>query len=190
LAVAGFVLGLIGTLIGWVPFTFFVAWVLGVLAIVFGAIGFARTQQTPPRRHRGLAIAGLCLGVGALGMGAIGAALTNRIVDELDGRLFVNDPANSEIHQEACSVEQYPLGRAASQGLSASQAYASGTITNRRADYESFRVRVELLAPSGTRVGTAFDYLLSIAPGETRRWEAVDVITGTFSTLTCVVSTS
>ncbi len=35
-----------------------------------------------------------------------------------------------------------------------------------------------------------FDHVLSIPPGETRRWQATDIVTGTYATLTCIVSTS
>lgn len=55
---AGFVLGLLGTVLFWVPL---VGFVLAVLGIVFGAVG--RAQGAHRGAPIGLAVAGLVLGI-------------------------------------------------------------------------------------------------------------------------------
>ncbi len=54
MGVAGFVLSLITTVIGWVPY---VGWLIWLLAVVFSAIGMGK-------KPRGLAVAGLIISVG------------------------------------------------------------------------------------------------------------------------------
>lgn len=60
MAIAGFVLSLCAVALFWVPFPNFIAWILGV---IFSAIGLKRANRGAP--HRGLAIAGLVISLGA-----------------------------------------------------------------------------------------------------------------------------
>jgi hypothetical protein len=60
LAVAGFVLGLLGFLGSWIPVLNIVGLVLGVIGVILAAIGLAKSRRTGA--GKGLAIAGLVLG--------------------------------------------------------------------------------------------------------------------------------
>lgn len=75
MAVASLATGLIGVLFGFVPFFFFVAWILGVLALVFGFVGRARDR--PRRKMAGL---GAFLGAVSIALGVIGAVLLVTVV--------------------------------------------------------------------------------------------------------------
>jgi hypothetical protein len=66
LATAGFVCGLLGALLSLIPIIGMVAWVLGPLGVIFGAIGWAHAAER--QRGKGLAIAGVVLGAIAIGM--------------------------------------------------------------------------------------------------------------------------
>ena len=66
MATAGFVCGLIGALAGLIPFLFFVWIPLGILGIVFGAIGRGTAGRLPGAKGQGLATAGIVLGIIAL----------------------------------------------------------------------------------------------------------------------------
>jgi hypothetical protein len=66
MATAGFVCGLIGALAGLVPILFFIWLPLGILGIVFGAIGRGNASSLPDRKGAGLAVAGIILGIVAL----------------------------------------------------------------------------------------------------------------------------
>jgi hypothetical protein len=57
MATASFVCGMLGLVPFWIGFT------LCILAIVFGALGMQRAAFLPDARGRGLAIAGLVLGI-------------------------------------------------------------------------------------------------------------------------------
>jgi hypothetical protein len=64
MATTGGVLGIVGFVLGWIPWIgWFFGLVLGVLAIIFSAIGMARAGKLPDAAGRGLAIAGLVLGI-------------------------------------------------------------------------------------------------------------------------------
>jgi hypothetical protein len=59
-AVASLVLGIVGAVFGLVPLTALIALACGILAVVFGALGL--------KQRRGMALAGLILGVVAVAL--------------------------------------------------------------------------------------------------------------------------
>ncbi len=71
-AVAALVCGIVGAVFGLVPWTFWLAWILGVVAIVFGALGRRRADGEPIAGRRSMATAGLVLGIVAIALGIIG----------------------------------------------------------------------------------------------------------------------
>ena len=60
MAIAGGVLGIVGLVLCW---AWFVGAILGVLGIIFGAIGVQRANQLPGAPHKGFAIAGIVCGI-------------------------------------------------------------------------------------------------------------------------------
>jgi hypothetical protein len=77
LGVAGFVCGLVGALAGLIPLLFFIAFPLGTLGVAFGFIGWRRAVHDPLRGSKGLALAGLILGVVALGLAVVGIVIVD-----------------------------------------------------------------------------------------------------------------
>ena len=82
LAVASLTLGIIGAVFGLIPLTFFIEWICGLLAVVFGGVGIRRAREVAT--GRGLAIAGTILGVVALLLGVLGVVVINDATNELD----------------------------------------------------------------------------------------------------------
>lgn len=71
LGVAGMVCGIIGLVLGFIPlFGIFFAVPLGILGVVFGAVGLRRAKRGEAN-NRGMAIAGLVTGILALVVGII-----------------------------------------------------------------------------------------------------------------------
>lgn len=70
LATAGFVCSLVGAIFGLIPLFFWLAWILGPLGLVFGAVGWKHANKRG--RGKGLAISGVILGLVAIGLGVIG----------------------------------------------------------------------------------------------------------------------
>jgi Domain of unknown function (DUF4190) len=91
MATTGFVCGLLAAIFGVIPFVFYLSFPLGIIGIVFSYIGLRRANREPERGGRGLAIAGLVLGIiglvlAVLWIAVIAAALeeTDDILDDLD----------------------------------------------------------------------------------------------------------
>jgi Na+/proline symporter len=79
--VAGFVCGLIGALVGLIPLLSWIAFPLGILGVVFGGIGWRRANREPERGGKGLAIAGLVLGILAVTLATIGIVIIDNAFD-------------------------------------------------------------------------------------------------------------
>jgi hypothetical protein len=59
MAIAALVCGIVGIVLGWVPGVNYIALILGILGIVFGALA----RKNAPADKKGLATAGLVLGI-------------------------------------------------------------------------------------------------------------------------------
>ena len=77
LAVASLVLGIIGVVVGLVPILFFFAWVLGILALIFGGVGRKREFR------RKMATWGAVLGLAAVLLGIWGQSIVNDAAEDL-----------------------------------------------------------------------------------------------------------
>lgn len=69
-SIAALVCGILGVIGAFIPFVTYVAWFIGILEIVFGALGMKRSKET--NTGSGLAIAGLVLGIIGAVIGSIG----------------------------------------------------------------------------------------------------------------------
>ena len=178
LAVAALVLGIIGVLSGLIPLLFFFAWVLGVLAFVFGWLGRTAVKRDPSRSGRGQAIAGVILGAIAVVLGVVGIVIVagvfssvNRALREATGPA----PASSyRITEQSCERDSVGL------------AHDRGTITNTSNRSRNYEIKVEFLDPLGTRVGQGFKFVTGLGAGQMAQWEAVDSVPGA-ATVQCRV---
>jgi hypothetical protein len=66
LATAALILGILGVVFFW---TFWFGIILGVLAVIFGAIGLSRAKSGAP--NKGMATAGLVLGIVSVALGVV-----------------------------------------------------------------------------------------------------------------------
>jgi hypothetical protein len=89
LGTTGFVLGVIGLVISFIPLVGVVAWPLVILGIIFSAVGIAKAAKGRAT-NKGLAIAGLILSIIGLVICILWAAVWKTAADE------VNDEANRE----------------------------------------------------------------------------------------------
>ncbi|WP_228978681.1 DUF4190 domain-containing protein [Streptomyces sp. DH12] len=81
LGTAALVLGIIGTVTGFVPLLFWLAGLLGLIALVLGLSGRGRAKRGEAT-NKGATTAGAILGLVALVLSAVGAFLTFKAVDE------------------------------------------------------------------------------------------------------------
>lgn len=75
LGIAALTLGVIGVISGLVPFLFWLAGLLGVLALVLGLVGRGRAKRGLAT-NKGMALAGVLLAIASLVLSVIGAYLT------------------------------------------------------------------------------------------------------------------
>lgn len=97
LATAGFVLGLLGFLICWIPLLNIIGILLGVLGAVLAAVGLAKSKKAGA--GKGLAIAGLVLGVLAVIIAiVVNVAFVDAVDDALDEttNTSVKPPSDSD----------------------------------------------------------------------------------------------
>lgn len=69
-SIVALVCGLLAVIGAFIPFVTYAAWLVGVLGIVFGALGMKRSKET--NTGFGLAVAGLVLGIVGTVIGLIG----------------------------------------------------------------------------------------------------------------------
>ena len=72
MAVTSLVLGIIGALFGLIPLFFFIAFPCGLLALIFGVVGRRTAMTDPLRGGKGMATAGLILGLLGFGLAIVG----------------------------------------------------------------------------------------------------------------------
>jgi hypothetical protein len=79
LGLAGMVCGIVGVVLGWIPFVFWLGFILGILALVFGAIGRGRFGRGEAN-NGGQATAAIVLGAVAIVFGVLSVIWTVHLV--------------------------------------------------------------------------------------------------------------
>ncbi|MFE7414065.1 DUF4352 domain-containing protein [Streptomyces laurentii] len=87
LGTAALILGIIGTLSGLIPLFFWLAGILGLIALILGLVGRGRVKRGEAN-NKGVALFGALLGLAALILSVVGAVITytavSNAVDEID----------------------------------------------------------------------------------------------------------
>ncbi|MFJ7960631.1 DUF4190 domain-containing protein [Streptomyces sp. NPDC096319] len=87
LGTAALILGIIGTLSGLIPLFFWLAGILGLIALILGLVGKGRVKRHEAN-NKGVAVTGAILGLAALILSVVGAVITftavKDAVDEID----------------------------------------------------------------------------------------------------------
>ncbi|MFC8230036.1 DUF4352 domain-containing protein [Streptomyces sp. NPDC057287] len=82
LGIAALVLGIVGTVSGLVPFFFWLAGILGLIALILGLAGRGRAKRGEAT-NKGVTTFGAVLGLVALILSVVGAVLTFKAVDDV-----------------------------------------------------------------------------------------------------------
>ncbi|MFF0426034.1 DUF4190 domain-containing protein [Streptomyces sp. NPDC004520] len=87
LGTAALILGIIGTVSGFIPLFFWLAGILGLIALVLGLVGKGRVKRGEAN-NKGVALTGAILGLAALILSVVGAVITftavKDAVDQID----------------------------------------------------------------------------------------------------------
>ncbi|MCX5533090.1 DUF4352 domain-containing protein [Streptomyces sp. NBC_00006] len=81
LGTAALILGVIGALSGLIPLLFWLAGILGVIALILGLTGRGRAKRGEAT-NKGVALTGTILGLAAMGLAVFGAYTTFKAVDD------------------------------------------------------------------------------------------------------------
>ncbi|MET8473323.1 DUF4190 domain-containing protein [Streptomyces sp. NPDC006422] len=81
LGTAALILGVIGAVSGLIPLLFWLAGILGVIALILGLTGRGRAKRGEAT-NKGVALAGTILGLAAMGLAVFGAYTTFKAVDD------------------------------------------------------------------------------------------------------------
>ncbi|WP_317493977.1 DUF4190 domain-containing protein [Haloechinothrix sp. LS1_15] len=84
--ITALVLALIGLVLGLVPFTGFIALILGALAVLFGFLGWGRARRGTATNTK-MSVIGSLLGAGAIALGIWGMTIVFGAVEELSDEL-------------------------------------------------------------------------------------------------------
>ncbi|MFD5041483.1 DUF4352 domain-containing protein [Streptomyces sp. NPDC058377] len=106
LGVAALVLGIIGTVSGLIPFFFWLAGILGLIALILGLAGRGRAKRGEAT-NKGVTTFGAVLGLVALVLSVVGAVLTFKAVDDV-----VTD-INKAVQESSASAKPAADGEAA-----------------------------------------------------------------------------
>lgn len=147
-ATAAVVMGSVGVAIAWIPFIVVIGGVLAILALVFGIIGFRRSDELGA--GRGASITGIVMG--ALG---IAGAVVGVVLSVMVFRVVVDfvEPGDHDVEVTSCEVD----GR---------RATVEGRITNLDDRPREYTVFVDVDDRTETAIVDAVD------PGETASWSA------------------
>lgn len=181
LAVASLVLGIIGTALSPIPIVNNGAFVLGALALIFGAVGIAKSSK------KGMAIAGLILGIAAV---VLTVTIQNQTakaldkasdeiqksLDEFDSSMDDITGDNTEkILNENLDVE---LGEfIVEKGDFISDTSLEVKITNKGKETKSFSIKIEAVAEDGSRITTDTVYADSLTASQSQTLKAFTFVT-------------
>lgn len=101
LGIAALTLGVIGAISGLIPIFFWLAGILGVLALIFGLIGRGRAKRGEAT-NKGQATAGFVLGIVAIGLALAGIFIIGNAFSDLGDDLECISDASDAAEVENC----------------------------------------------------------------------------------------
>ncbi len=175
LVTAGFVLGIIGICTSFIPIVNNASFVLGILALIFGAIGLVKKDL-----KKGRAIAALVLGILAVVITLVLQASWSAAIDEslevLDNELaYMSGEKTNEILDQYLSVTIGEL-RCATDEYGFTDTELSVYLKNTGKEKKSFSVTVEAVDSEGNRIATDTIYASDLAAGQGQSFKAFEYV--------------
>ena len=156
---AGFVLGIIGVVFAFIPFMYWVAYILGALALIFGIIGLVK--KAPGHKALVATILGAVALVVGIVMNILAVKAVNDVVDTVTGGIlsgYEGDAIGKTVDVTIDGYKEY-------DGLLADKALFV-TVKNISDETLSFSVSIEAVDDDGNRIDESSVYAESLAPGQ------------------------
>lgn len=175
LAIAGLVLGIIGLVISAVPIINNFAAILGALAVIFGIISAVGAKKRGGA-GRGMAIAGLVIGLVCVGIVLASQAMYSKTLDDAgkeaqDSIDTSTGKKTDELLKKDVSVE---LGQftvtPGEYGINKTS--LSVKVTNKNAEAKSYTIKIEAVDASGTRIAEDTVYANDLQSNGSGAYEA------------------
>ncbi len=162
LVTAGMILGIIGAATSFIPIVNNASFVLGILAVVFGAIGLVK------RLNKGKAIAALALGVAAI---VITLVAQNQASKELD---YLTGDGSDDILKNYLTVE---IGTftVVDNGYWTDTALPI-TVKNKSDEKKSFSITIEAVDANGNRIDSETIYANNLAGGQSQSFTVFEFV--------------
>ena len=165
---AGFVLGIIGVIFAFIPFMYWIAYILGALALIFGIIGLVK-KVGGYKPITATILGAIALVVGIV-MNVLAVQAVNEVVD------WVGNSTSEAFDDFFESYESDALGKTVDvtiEGYQDIDDFWSDkglvvTVKNISDETLSFSVNIEALDANGNRIDESSVYAENLAPGQSK----------------------
>ncbi len=159
---AGLVLGIIGVCTSFIPIINNLSFVMGILAIIFGVIAFAKKDS------KGKVIAVIILGI-------IAVAVTINSQKELSDAIgTMTGDKTEEILANSVDVT---LGNfEVDKGQYTTDTKLTVKVTNKTSENKSFNIQVEAVNPDGSRIMNDYVYANNLNAGQTQNFDIFKLV--------------
>lgn len=175
LAVAGLVLGIIAVVLAAIPIVNNFAFVLAVLALIFGVVVLVKKKG-----GRGQAIASIVLAVVAIVVVLVSQTFYGAVLDEATNQ--INDSmsrASGESTEELLQNDvDVTLGEfTVTEGEFIAETVLPVTVTNKVDEAKSYTIQIEAVTEDGTRIQDETVYANNLGANQTQEFEAFSLVT-------------
>lgn len=169
LATAGFILGIIGISLSFIPILNNASFLLGILAIIFGIVPLIKKQS------KGKAITALILGVLSI---VITLSLQNswsESLDELSKDLDTTLGGNTEevLKNVDVSIGNFEV---ITDEYGFTDTKLVVIVTNKSDETKSFDLNIEAISSAGIRIDTDYIYANNLAPGQSQSFDIFEYV--------------
>ncbi|MER5207812.1 DUF4190 domain-containing protein [Streptomyces sp. NPDC002825] len=120
LGTTALILGIIGTISGFIPLFFWLAGILGLIALILGLVGKGRVKRGEAN-NKGVALTGVILGLASLVLSVVGLVIVvtavGDAVDEIDKSIKDTAPSSSAPASKAPAADAGKAGKNKGAGL-------------------------------------------------------------------------
>lgn len=159
---AGLVLGIIGVCTSFIPIINNLSFVMGILAIIFGVIAFAKKDS------KGKIIAVIILGILAVDVTINSQRELSDAIDTMTGDKTEEILANSV---------DVTLGNfEVNKGQYTTNTKLTVKVTNKTSENKSFNIQVEAVNPDGSRIMNDYVYANNLNAGQTQNFDIFTLV--------------
>lgn len=159
---AGLVLGIIGVCTSFIPIINNLSFVMGILAIIFGVIAFAKKDS------KGKIIAVIILGILAVAVTINSQRELSDAIDTMTGDKTEEILANSV---------DVTLGNfEVNKGQYTTNTKLTVKVTNKTSENKSFNIQVEAVNPDGSRIMNDYVYANNLNAGQTQNFDIFTLV--------------